>query len=183
MFAPDREVLSFRTIAILPIVLFIPTLILGVALPGSKIGAALGMLFHLSVLFVVSRMPAPAWARAAGFAWLALDITSGAMTLNDVPYDIAFPVRLGGHVLAGTWIMTVSLLCKPRSVRFLGVVVGLWLALYTFFGSALPVILLAPPGTLVVIWFGLLAWNYKITPTVAQTADERTSPTGVVASS
>jgi len=164
MFTPDREVLSFRTIAILPIALFTPTLILGLAMPGSKIGAALGVLFHLSVLFLVSRMPAPLWAKAAGFAWLALDITSGAMTLNDVPYDIAFPVRLGGHILAATWIITASLMSKPRSVRVLGIVVGLWLGLFTFFGSILPAALLGPPGILVVVWFGLLAWKFKTTP-------------------
>jgi hypothetical protein len=174
MLTLDREILSFRTIAILPIALFTPTLILGVALPGSKVGAALGMLFHLSVLFLVSRMPAPDWARAAGFAWLALDITSGAMTLNNVPYDIAFPVRLGGHVLAATWIITAALLCRPRSERILGVVVGLWLGIYTFFGSVLPVSLLAPPGVLVVVWFGLLAWHHDTTPT-APTAP--TAPT------
>lgn len=101
------------------------------------------------------------------------------MTLNNVPYDIAFAVRLGGHVLAGTWIITVSLLSKPRGVRIPGVVVGLWLALFTFFGSVLPVILLAPPGILIVVWFALLARKYKTTPTSAQSDDLSASPAAI----
>ncbi|TDV41107.1 hypothetical protein [Actinophytocola oryzae] len=39
----------------------------------------------------------------------------------------------------------------------LGVVTGLWLAVYTFFGTVLPVVLLGRPGVMVIIWLGLLA--------------------------
>jgi hypothetical protein len=47
----------------------------------------LGMLFqprhekkHLS-------MPAPAWSKAAGYGWLIIDTTVGAMALNGVPRE------------------------------------------------------------------------------------------------
>lgn len=170
-FSPDKELLGFRTVAILPIVLFVPTMILGLVATGSKVGAALGVLFHLTILFVVSRMPAPMWAKAAGFGWLTLDVAAGAMTLNDVPWTIALPVRLGGHILAATWLITVSLICRPLALRIVGVVTGLWLGLFTFFASVLPLALLGPPGVLVVVWLGLLAWYYPTTPVATQATD------------
>ncbi|MFE7127710.1 hypothetical protein [Streptomyces sp. NPDC057617] len=160
MLTVNREILSFRTLAVLPIVLFVPTLALGLATDGSPVGESVGVLFHLSILFVVSRMNAPIWAKAAGFGWLALDITTGAMLINNVPYDIAWPVRLGGHVLAGVWTITVSLLCRSTAIRAVGVVSGLWLALYTFFGAVLSNLWLSPQAFLTLVWFGLLAWKY-----------------------
>ncbi|MGX6607929.1 hypothetical protein ACWKSP_38260 [Micromonosporaceae bacterium Da 78-11] len=168
MFTETRELLSLRTLAILPIVLFTQTLFVAVVAPDSKISDATGILFHLAVLFLVSRLPGPVWAKAAGFGWLTLDVASGAMSLNDVPHDIAFPVRLGGHILAGVWVITVALLASSPSVRIVGVIVGLWLALYTFVGSVLPEILLAPAGILTLVWFGLVAWQAKpTTPALA----------------
>ncbi len=165
MLTKDLEILNFRAIAILPIVLFIPTLILGIADPGSTIGSSLGILFHLSMLFIVSRMPAPTWATAAGFGWLTLDVLSGAMSINAVPHEIAWPVRLGGHILGGVWLVTTSLLSRWPIIRFVGVLTGLWLAIYTFFGTVLPSSFLIPPGILLIVWLGLLAWKHKTTPT------------------
>ncbi|MEU3979167.1 hypothetical protein AB0F77_03510 [Streptomyces sp. NPDC026672] len=155
-----RETPRFRTLAVVPIVLFVPTLVLGLATEGSPAGEAVGVLFHLSILFVVSRMNGPDWAKAAGFCWLALDITTGAMLINDVPYDIAWPVRLGGHILAGVWTVAVSLPCRYAPIRVVGTVSGLWLALYTFFGAVLSNLWLSPQALLTVVWFALLAWRY-----------------------
>lgn len=164
MLTKDSEILSFRATAILPIILFTPTLVLGILDAGSKLGTSLGILFHLSMLFVVSRINAPDWAKAAGYGWLTLDVLCGAMLINAVPHEIAWPVRLGGHVLGGIWLITSSVLCRSTILRSLGVVTGLWLAGYTFLGTVLPVIFLAPPGILMVIWLGLLAWQHKTAP-------------------
>jgi hypothetical protein len=64
-----------------------------------------GIVSHLSLLFWVSRLPAPSWARAAGFGWLSIEIIVGVLGINDVPDSISHPMRLRGHVLAGTWIL------------------------------------------------------------------------------
>ena len=164
MLSKDRELLSFRQIAILPIVLFVPTMLSFVLFPGTKISNVLGIFFHLAALLVVGRMPAPEWAKAAGYGWLVLDILCGAMIINDVPHSIAWPIRLGGHIFAGVWLVTVSLLRPPLGIRIVGVVTGVWLATYTFFGTVLPVTVLGPPGVLTCVWFGLLAWHYPRTP-------------------
>ncbi|TFC04092.1 hypothetical protein E3O42_05700 [Cryobacterium adonitolivorans] len=156
-------VLSFRTVAILPAVLFSPTLVLAIVAPGSSWGTALGILFHLSALFFVSRVPAPEWARAAAFGWLALDVTVGIMTLNLVPFEIYMPMRLGGHVLGATWLIAVSLLSRPVILKVLGVFTGVWLALFSFFGASLPIILLGPAGVLIVVWF-VIAGFYQPDP-------------------
>jgi hypothetical protein len=73
----DREYLSFRAIAILPLLLFLPALVSFFTDPGSVWPEYPGILFHLSILVLVSRMDAPAWAKAAGFGWLTLDVLSG----------------------------------------------------------------------------------------------------------
>ena len=164
MFRKNVEILSFRQIAILPILLFVPTMLAIVLLPATKISNVVGIFFHIATFFLVARMPAPEWAKAAGYGWLALDILCAVMLINDVPHPIAWPVRLAGHVLEGLWLLPVSLLCAPLSLRVLGVVIGLWVATYSFFGTALPATVLAPAGVLTCVWFGLLAWHYKRTP-------------------
>ncbi|MGW5640882.1 hypothetical protein ACWEWQ_40175, partial [Streptomyces sp. NPDC003832] len=127
MLSPSRELLGFRTLAILPPVLFTPSLVSFAVAPGTVGAEYTGILFHLAILFVVARLPAPEWARAAGYGWLTLDILSAVMTINEVPHEIAWSVRLGGHVLAGVWFITTSLLAAPRGVRVVGVVLGAWL--------------------------------------------------------
>lgn len=159
-----REVLSFRTVAVLPAVLFAPTLIGVFFAPHAWWGTTLGILFHVAAFFFVSRVPAPAWARAAGFGWLALDVAVGIMTLNLVPFDIYMPLRLGGHVIAAMWLITVSLLSRGVLLKVLGLVTAVWLALFSFFGSVLPISLLGPPGILIVVWFVLAGALYEPDP-------------------
>lgn len=115
------------------------------------------------MLFVIDRVPAPAWARAAAFAWIAIDVMVGIMTLNLVPDDVYMPMRLGGHVMAATWLITVSLLSRPVLIRNLGLFTGAWLALFSFFGAHLPIALLGPPGILVVVWL-VMAGSYRLDP-------------------
>jgi hypothetical protein len=59
-FGSHQEGFSFRVICILPVIFFIPTIILAVVIPGSKIGAAVGIIFHLSrdknLLFIKKNM-------------------------------------------------------------------------------------------------------------------------------
>lgn len=160
----DDEVLSFRASATLPPLLFAPTLIGALVSPGSWWGTTLGILFHISALFFISRIPAPAWARAAAFGWLTVDIAVGIMTLNLVPYDIYMPMRLGGHVMAAMWLITVSVLSRPLIIQILGVIAGLWLGLFSFFGALLPVVVVGPPGVLVVVWILIVGLRYQPDP-------------------
>ncbi|MBP2334903.1 hypothetical protein JOF41_001081 [Saccharothrix coeruleofusca] len=54
------------------------------------------------ILFLISRMDAPMWAKAAGFGWITLDVLAGALLINEVPAELPDQIRLGGHIPAGT---------------------------------------------------------------------------------
>ena len=161
MLTPTREILGFRTLAVVVIVLFMPALVSFAVAPGIVAIEYTGILFHLAILFLISRMDAPGWGKAAGYGWIVLDVLSGVLTINGVPMDIAWPVRLAGHILAGTWIVTTSVLSRSRSVAALGIVTGLWLGLYTFVATVLPTAFLYPSGLLLIGWLALLAVKYE----------------------
>lgn len=161
MLTADREILSFRTLAILPLILFLPPLVSFAVAPGAIAFEYVGILYHLAMLFLISRMDAPEWGKAAGFGWITIDVVAGAMLINEVPAEIATPVRLGGHILAGVWIMTASLLTSQQSIRVVGVILGFCLSAYTFVGNVLPEGFLSPTGLLMIVWLGLLAWRYQ----------------------
>ena len=117
-----------------------------------------GILFHLAIFMLVSRLPAPGWARAAGYGWLVVDVTVGVMTLNHVPNEIAMPIRLGGHIFAGIWIVNVSLLAI-RPIKVTGFVTGGWLFAFSFVSPFVPKTALAPTALMMLLWLGLIAWH------------------------
>ncbi|MFD5142451.1 hypothetical protein [Streptomyces sp. NPDC058401] len=161
MITTSREVLSFRTLCVLPPILFAPTLVSHFVAPGAVAIEYTGILFHLCIMVVISRMDSPLWAKAAGFGWITLDVLSGMLTINEIPADLASTVRLAGHVLAGVWFVTASLQARPKSVRIVGTLVGVSLGLSSFLGAFLPAVIAAPSGLLLPVWFLLLAWKYE----------------------
>lgn len=152
-----RHYVSLRSLALLPLVLFFPAVIAFFVDPDVAWGEYLGVFFHLSILFLVSRLEAAPWAKAAGYGWVALDVLAGILMINEVAYDTAWAVRLGGHVLAGVWIVSSSLVSRAWPVTVVGVITGLWLAGYSFVGNVLPESFLRPAGILILVWFALLA--------------------------
>lgn len=157
MFESTRPYLSLRAVALLPLVLFTPAVIAFFVSPEVRWGEYLGVFFHLSILFLVARLDAAPWAKAAGYGWVALDVLAGILMINDIPYDTAWAVRLGGHVLAGTWILAASLVNRSRIVLVLGAITGLWLAGYSFVGTVLPEEALRPAGICILLWFAAIA--------------------------
>jgi hypothetical protein len=51
----------------------------------------------------------------------------GALLINGVPAETGDALRPGGHILAGMWIVTASLLATAALVRIIGVLGGAWL--------------------------------------------------------
>lgn len=161
-----RTRLRTRTMAIVPIVLFLPTLVsFAVSEPGVVWPEYTGVFFHLAILLLVARLDAPAWAKAAGYSWVALDVLTGIMSINGVAYDITWPVRLGGHVFAGTWILMSSLFARHQPTRVVGALAGIWLGSYSFVANIAPHAALAPSSLLIIVWFVLLAAKYDSTGT------------------
>lgn len=152
-----RHYASLRLLALLPLVLFLPAVIAFFTDPDVAWGEYLGVFFHLSILFLVSRLEAAPWAKAAGYGWVVLDVLAGILMINAVEYDTAWAVRLGGHVLAGVWIMASSVVSHSWPIRVVGVVTGVWLAGYSFVGTVLAEEYLRPAGIMILVWFALLA--------------------------
>ncbi|MFB7085727.1 hypothetical protein [Streptomyces sp. NPDC056296] len=167
----------FRTLAIAPIILFTPSLVsFVIAEPGVKWPEYTGVFFHLAILLLISRMSAPDWAKAAGYGWIALDVLTGIMTINDVPYEITWPVRLGGHVLAGVWIVMSSAHARQRSLRIIGGLTGLWLGAYSFIANVAPEPVLYPASMLIIVWFTLLALHEPDSREAGQPAVHTSTP-------
>ena len=111
----------------------------------------------LHFLLLVARLRAPEWARAAGYGWLTLDVLTGILSINGLPYDTTWPVRMGGHVLAGVWIATSSLHNRRLSIRIVGLLTGVILGGYSLVGNVLPLVFIQPSGIGLIAWLALMA--------------------------
>jgi len=121
-----------------------------------------GVFFHLAILLLISRLDAPGWAKAAGYGWIAIDVLSGILTINAVPHESTWPVRLGGHVLAGVWIAMSSVYLRRHPVvTAVGVVTGVWLGGCSFVIAHAPDAILAPSSILIMVWLAMLAWVHR----------------------
>ena len=76
--------------------------------PGQYAREYLGLIWHLSMFFMICKLPVPEWGKKAGTYWVILDILSGALYLNYF-YGITGDLSLG---IAG-----VSL-TLPNAVRY-----------------------------------------------------------------
>lgn len=148
---------------LLPFVLFPPTLVSFVIdEPGAVWVEFPGVFFHDAILLLVSRLDAPDWTKAAGYGWIVIDVLSGILTINAVPYEITWPVRLGGHVLAGVWIAMSSVFLRRHPVvTVVGVVTGVWLSGCSFIIARTSEAILAPSSILIMVWFAMLAWVHR----------------------
>lgn len=86
---PRNVHLSTRTIALLPVVLFVPSPRVGRRRePGVVWPEYIGVFFHLAILLLVSRSDAPTGPKAAGYGWITLDVLTGILTINEVADEI-----------------------------------------------------------------------------------------------
>ena len=117
-----------------------------------------GVGFHLSLLPLAAQLPAPPWARAMGYAWLAVDSIVGGALLNGTPRPAAMPYRLGGHMLAGVWLAGASQ-ALPTPARWLGRTLALCLGGHTLVApltKGKPPVLLYAAGPLLVGWLAVV---------------------------
>lgn len=172
MFSSNRVYLDVRWAAILPLVLFAPAVVAFFAAPDVWWGEYLGVFFHLAILWLIPRLDAAQWSRAAGYGWVALDVLAGILMINGVDHDTAWAVRLGAHVLAGVWIVSSSAVSRSWIVTVLGVVTGVWLGGYSLVAPQLGEEFLRPAGILILVWFASIA------ATARTTADPVLAPGG-----
>lgn len=173
--APRPRALNFRTVALVPAVLFLPTLVsFAVSKPGVVWPEYSGIVFHLAFLLVIARLDAPEWARAAGYGWVTLDVLTGVLAINGLPYDLTWPVRMGGHILAGVWLIASSVRAPRRSIQVVGVLTGIDLGGYSFVGNVLALPFVYPSSLLLVAWLALLAVHARTL--TARSATGRPAP-------
>ena len=108
---------------------------------------------HLLLFPLVAALPAPQWAKAAGYGWLVIDMASDIMALNSVPNTTYLPMRYGGHVAAALWIATASWQASG-AMRIVGLLLAFNLGGYSLIPHA-SYLLLIPTGFLLPIWFAL----------------------------
>ena len=155
--------LSPRMLAVAAILFFVPVMISFGLAPGVWWINYPGILFHLALFLLVPKLEAPEWARAAGYGWLLLDVTTGVMTMDNVAHDIAYSERYGGHIFAGIWMITVSLR-GSLPVRITGILGGGILFLYSFVARFVPATALSPTSILILLWLALIAWQNGVRP-------------------
>lgn len=117
-----------------------------------------GLGFHLTLLPLAAQLPAPAWARAMGYAWIAIDSTVSGALLTGTPMAAAMPYRLGGHMLAGAWLAGASQ-ALPTPARWLGRTLALCLGGNTLvapLAKGKPPVLLYAAGPLLVGWLAVV---------------------------
>lgn len=117
-------------------------------------GGLLPVAAHLLLFPVVAALPAPPWARAAGYGWLVVDVATDIMGLNGVPDTTYLPMRFGGHVAAALWIAVASWRARGAA-RVVGLLLALNLGGYSFIPHG-PVALLVPTALLLPVWFALV---------------------------
>lgn len=128
----------------------------GIAIPL----AALAIAQHLVVFPVVAALPAPQWARVAGYIWLVFDMGTDLAQLAGAPKSIYLVVRLVVNVLAALWIAAASWRARgaTRGMRGIGYFVALDTVAYSCialsftwaFVVTLPSLILLP------VWFALV---------------------------
>lgn len=125
---------------------------------------------HILLYPVVASLPAPSWARAAGYGWLVIDISQDIMALHGVPASIYLPLRYGGHVAAALWMATSSSRANA-STKVVGLLLALDLGGFSFVrgGSFL---LLSPSYILLPLWFVLVGNLIGRNPVVKSNASK-----------
>jgi hypothetical protein len=120
-------------------------------------GGLLPVAAHMLLFPIVAALPTPGWAKAAGYSWLVIDMTTDIMALNGVPTTIYLAMRYGGHVSAALWIATASWQAKG-AVRIVGLLLALILGGYSFIAPlpGVPMYVLYPTLVLIPFWLVLV---------------------------
>ena len=116
----------------------------------------LGVIEHLLLFPVIAALPAPQWAKQAGYGWLVIDMATDIMQLGGAPG--ALPLRYGGHIAAAVWAAAASWQARG-ALRAIGVIYAIDLALYSFIWplSRLSFVVLLPSLVLLPVWLLLVA--------------------------
>jgi hypothetical protein len=115
----------------------------------------IGAAAHLVLMPVVAAMPAPQWARAAGYGWLVIDTMLNVASVNGLDPGIAGALRLGGHASSALWMATASHHSRG-AVRAIGWPLAIVLAVHAFGSPWMPAWVVFPPFVTIPAWLVLI---------------------------
>lgn len=117
----------------------------------------LAIVQHLVVFPVVAALPAPTWARLAGYTWLVVDMVTDLLQLGGAPKSIYLVVRLIINLVAALWVATASL-HGTGALRVIGLIVAIDFACYSLLGGFFPwaFVVALPSLILLPLWFILV---------------------------
>jgi len=115
----------------------------------------IGVASHVVLLPVVAALSAPEWARAGGYAWIAIDAMLNVARVNGAASSVIDPLRLGGHISAGIWmLMAASEGAGP--VCIVGVPLAVVLMAHALTSQWIPPWILFIPFMTIPVWLTLV---------------------------
>ena len=124
-------------------------------------GSLFGLVYHLALAPVAAELPAPNWARMAGFVWIFSDAALDVARINGMDEANIWALRMGVHISAAIWI-TGSSLSLPRRMLIPGCLLGASLGIHAVIAPFVSQLVLAATAfPLMIIWLGMIAFTYS----------------------
>jgi hypothetical protein len=124
-------------------ILFAMLTILLNTIPQNTIVIFIALAIHFILFPVVANLPAVSWARVSGYAWLVIDNMVSVAQLNGADEQLVMSLRLGGHVFAAIWIVSVSL--RGNTImKIVGILLAIILGGYSLVAPWVPEWVLYP---------------------------------------
>ena len=125
----------------------------------AELMALLAIAEHLLLFPIIEALPAPRWAKSAGYGWLVVDIASDIMQLNGAVKLMYLTLRYGGHISSAFWTIAASWQAT-KGIKITGILYGIDLALYSFIAFIpLAFVVLIPSLILLPLWLVLIGKN------------------------
>ena len=123
----------------------------------SEVFCILGIATHLILFPIIDALPAPRWAKAAGYGWLVIDVATQIMQLNNVDNVTYLAMKYGGHISAAVWIIAASWQ-RRGALRIVGLLLAIVLGGYSFIAPFDPTKFLGllPSLVLLPVWLILI---------------------------
>lgn len=118
--------------------------------------AMLGVLEHLLLFPVIAALPAPIWAKQAGYGWLVIDMATDIMQLNGAPVVVFLTLRYGAHIASALWAAAASWQMRG-ALRVVGLLYAADLVIFSFVAFVrLSFVILLPSLVLLPVWLILV---------------------------
>lgn len=156
----------------LPYLHFLPSGLSGLVQDGTLGGAIIGNAEHLVLFPIIAALPAPRWAKQAGYGWLVVDMATDIMALQGVSPALYLALRYGGHISSVLWVACASWQAT-KATRIVGLLYAFDIALFSYIPHG-SFFLLIPSAFLFPLWLilvGRLLTPHRTTPLAQMSLD------------